>query len=227
VIWLHIIAEGQTEQNFAKRILMPHLANFNIFVDARCVLTSKDKRTSKKYTGGLPSYEKAQNDILAWLREDARPECRFTTMFDLYGLPEGFSGYEEASKIADPYERIRILEESLEQSIGDRRFIPYIQLHEFETLILAAPNNLDREYLEHTTAINALVAMVGDKNPELINDGDTTAPSKRILHQIPEYRKTTAGVSVVENIGLPTLRAKCRHFNEWLSRLEQLSCIAR
>ena len=55
MIWLHIIAEGQTEQNFAKRILMPHLANFNVFVDARCVLTSKDKRTSKKYTGGLPS----------------------------------------------------------------------------------------------------------------------------------------------------------------------------
>jgi hypothetical protein len=56
----------------------------------------------------------------------------------------------------------------------------------------------------------------------LIDDGPTTAPSKRIIAEIPEYDKATAGVAVAEKIGMDTLRQKCRHFNEWITRLEQL-----
>ena len=70
---------------------------------------------------------------------------------------------------------------------------------------------------------NNLSVMVGDQNPELINDGHDTAPSKRILEQIPAYKKATAGVTVTEKTGLSTLRAKCKHFHEWLSCLEQLA----
>jgi len=43
MIRLHIITEGQTEQNFVKSVLQEHLAGFNVFVNARSVLTSKDK----------------------------------------------------------------------------------------------------------------------------------------------------------------------------------------
>ncbi|MBQ7585779.1 MAG: DUF4276 family protein [Desulfovibrionaceae bacterium] len=43
-----------------------------------------------------------------------------------------------------------------------------------------------------------------------------------LLKKIPEYDKATAGVSIVGRIGLPTLRAKCPHFNEWLHQLEEL-----
>ena len=81
---------------------------------------------------------------------------------------------------------------------------------------------LDWEYFEHEGAIASLVTMVGDTCPELINDGAETAPSKRILKQIPEYDKVTAGWTVAEQIGLTTLRHKCPHFNDWLTRLEQL-----
>jgi hypothetical protein len=223
MIRLHITAEGATEQNFANKVLKPHLINFDVFVDARSVLTSKDKRTSKEYRGGLFRYGKAEKDIQAWLKEDARAECRFTTMFDLYALPEDFPGYANSGKARDPYERVRILEESTARTIPDRRFIPYNQLHEFEALILAAPQNLDWEYLEHDTAINKLISMVGDKNPELINDGSETAPSKRILKEIPEYDKVMAGVAVTGKTGLQTLRQKCRHFHDWLSCLEKLA----
>jgi hypothetical protein len=86
VIRLHITAEGQTEQNFVKKILQRHLAERNIFADAYCVLTSKDERAAKEYRGGLLSYEKAKKDIQAWLKEDFRDKCRFTTMFDLYAI---------------------------------------------------------------------------------------------------------------------------------------------
>jgi hypothetical protein len=223
MIRLHVTAEGQTEQNFANRVLTPHLANLNVFVDARCVLTSKDNRAGKEYRGGLKSYEKAKKDIQTWLKEDKHAECRFTTMFDLYALPDNFPGYTDAKKKTDPYEWVRILEESLAWDIDDRRFIPYIQLHEFEALILADPRQLDWEYLEHDVPIENLISMVGSQNPELINDGKETAPSKRILKEIPEYDKVTAGVAVAGKIGLQTLREKCNHFNEWLSGLEQLA----
>lgn len=222
MIRLHVTAEGQTEQAFVRSVLAPHLAQFNVFVDARCVLISKDKRAAKEHRGGLLSYEKAKKDLLNWLKEDNHPECRFTTMFDLYALPHDFPGYSESLKIPDKYERVEILEKAMNQDINDKRCIPYIQLHEFEALILADPRQLDWEYLEHEEPIRNLIAMVNGQNPELINDDPTTAPSKRILREIPEYDKVTAGVSVAEKIGLATLRKKCRHFAAWLNRLEQL-----
>ena len=61
-------------------------------------------------------------------------------------------------------------------------------------------------------------------NPEQINDGDDTAPSKRIIRVIPQYKneKATAGPYVANKIGLPRLRRECPHFNQWMCRLETL-----
>ena len=223
MIRLHITAEGQTEQRFANTVLAPHLCLYEVMVDARCVLTSRNKRQGREYRGGLVTYAKAKKDIQNWLKEDNYPECRFTTMFDLYALPQDFPGYDEAREQPDAFQKVAMLEAWLKEDIGDDRFLPYIQLHEFEALILADPQQLDWEYLENDEAIINLVSMVGDNNPELINNGPETAPSKRILKEIPEYDKATAGPAVAEKIGIPKLREKCRHFHEWLSTLEQLT----
>ncbi len=227
MIRLHVTAEGWTEQAFVKQLLAPHLAQYGVYADARCVLTSKDKRAAREYRGGLSSYEKAKADILTWIKEDEHQECRFTTMFDLYALPGDFPGHAEAVRKEDPYARVEILEQSMARDISEalnvqNPLIPYIQLHEFEALVFVDPQKLDREYLEHQEPIDRLISMVGKGNPELINDGPETAPSKRILAEIPEYNKTTAGVSVVEQIGVEMLREKCSHFDDWLSRLEAL-----
>lgn len=220
MIRLHVTAEGQTEQAFVKSVLAPHLVNHGVYADSRCVLTSKDKRAGKAYRGGLTNYVKAKNDILSWLKEDRSQGCRFTTMFDLYALPPDFPGYAQAKKQADPYMRVERLESALAEDLNDTRFVPYIQLHEFESLILADPQKLDWEYMEHDEPINNLTHMVGTHNPELINDGPETAPSKRIIREIPEYDKVGAGVLVTEKIGLETLRGKCPHFAQWLTSLE-------
>jgi hypothetical protein len=58
--------------------------------------------------------------------------------------------------------------------------------------------------------------------PELIDDGQDTAPSKRIAAQFPNYSKTTVGPQMAELIGLENIRSKCPHFNAWLERLEKL-----
>lgn len=224
-IHLHIVAEGQTEQRFVKEVLAPHLAHYGVYADARCILTSKDKRAGRQSRGGLPNYLKAKNDIQTWLKEDGRANCRFSTMFDLYALPNDFPDFEVANRCTDPYQKILTLETALAQDIGDSRFMPYIQLHEFESLILADARQLDWEYFDHAQAIKSLVELVevvGGGNPELINQGFATAPSRRISNQIPEYDKVSAGYSVVERIGLSTLRHKCPHFSQWLTALEQL-----
>ena len=222
IIRLLITTEGQAEQKFVRAVLTPHLYQFQIYADARPVLTSKDKKAHKEFRGGLKDYQKPKQDILTWMKEDNNLECRFTTMFDLYALPNDFPGYANAQRKRDPYERVKVLENEMKKDINDRRFIPYIQVHEFEALILADPKQLGWEYLEHERPINNLITMVGTQNPELINDNPETAPSKRIIREIPEYDKVTAGVSVAEKIGINNMRNKCRHFNEWLQKLEKL-----
>lgn len=220
-IRLHVIAEGRTEEKFVKDVLSKHLGNFNISTDARSVLTSKDRRTHKAYRGGLAEYERTKKDILAWIREDDHPQCRFTTMFDLYALPADFPGYQEAKSKNDPYRRVEILEAAFADDINDHRFVPYIQLHEFEALVFAEPQKLASEYLEHKQPIRNLVKLLNEMNgnPELIDDGKDTAPSKRILSEIPEYDKANVGPMIVERIvemsGIEVLKQKCKHFNAW------------
>ncbi len=220
---LHFIVEGQTEETFVNRVLRPHLATLSIWVKVRCVMTSHKRGV--KHRGGIRRYAQARNDIKDWITEDQNPDAHFTTMFDLYGLPTDFPGYEDATQIADPYRRVRTLENTLSKDISDSRFVPYFQLHEFEALLLSDPQKLDSQFYDRSGGIRRLVDVVSTfDSPELVNDGNDTAPSKRITDVIPEYEgmKAAAGPIVAEKIGLSTLRLKCKHFGEWLGRLEAL-----
>ena len=60
--------------------------------------------------------------------------------------------------------------------------------------------------------------------PELIDDAQHSAPSKRIVAELPDYEdaKSVIGPQVAELIGLNVIRGKCPHFAAWLSRLEKL-----
>ncbi|MCU0798023.1 MAG: DUF4276 family protein, partial [Akkermansiaceae bacterium] len=72
---------------------------------------------------------------------------------------------------------------------------------------------------------NALQNEVAHLLPEEINDGPHTAPSKRIIRHLPLYERSKVRVGAVAAaaIGLPTLRAKCPHFDHWITRLECLA----
>ena len=65
---------------------------------------------------------------------------------------------------------------------------------------------------------------VGNLATEEINEGAHTAPSKRIIRHLPAYErsKVRVGAPAAAAIGLPALRAKCPHFDDWLTRLEKL-----
>ncbi|MFA8451176.1 MAG: DUF4276 family protein [Bacteroidales bacterium] len=221
-IRLNITAEGQTEEQFVKNTLSRYLGAYNISTDVRCVLTSRDKR--KSHRGGLNNYNKAKKDIQCWLKEDKDPNARFSTMFDLYALPTSFPKFREAQNINDPYKKVEFLEKTFEEDINDKRFIPYIQLHEFETLILSKPQKLKWEYFEHSSAITKLTKVLNEhkNNPELINENPETAPSKRIIKLIPEYDKVGVGADIAGIIGIDYLKKNCKHFNDWIERLKKI-----
>lgn len=222
-IRLNFVVEGQTERRFVENTLRPHLATQSILVVARCVETSR--KGGRKYSGGIQGYSRAKRDIERWIREDNNVDARFTTMFDLYALPGDFPGYQEAGHENDPYARVRVLEDALGRDISDPRLVPYLQLHEFEALLFSEPRKLEERFDRHSTGISRLVHIAEQSNPELINDGTETAPSKQIIKEIPEYGadKASSGPLVAERIGLPILRTKCQHFAEWIGKLEALT----
>lgn len=223
-IRLHFIVEGQTEETFVRNTLVPHLAGRSIWADARCVQTSR--MHGKKYRGGLSHYAQVRKDITNWTKQDRNPNVRFTTMFDLYALPTDFPGYDAATQSADPLQRADVLEDALAQDIDDGRFVPYIQVHEFEALLLADPAKLDSQFPKHDDAIRRLAETASRyQSPEHIDDGSDTAPSKRIIREIPAYegQKASAGPLVAGRIGLYTLRAQCHHFGSWIDSLEALA----
>jgi hypothetical protein len=68
-----------------------------------------------------------------------------TTLFDLYGLPKDFPGLDEHQADKDTNRRCDALQATLGQEFDDPRFIPYLQRHEFEALVLASlPSLLGR-----------------------------------------------------------------------------------
>jgi hypothetical protein len=117
------------------------------------------------------------------------------------------------------------LERAFAADVGDHRFIPHIQLHEFETILLCDPSHFALVYEDSSAGIAALQAAVATAtSPELVNDGANTAPSKRIIQVFPRYsgEKTTVGVDLAECIGIDKTRSLCPHFDNWLKALESL-----
>jgi hypothetical protein len=225
MVRLYLFAEGLTEAAYARDELRPHLAQRGVFIAGPLLVAHKRKK-GKIHRGGGRSYGPMRDDLLRFLKQEKGPDVFFTTMIDLYALYADFPGRDEADKLRhDPYERVRRLEKAFAEDVNDARFIPYIQLHEFESLLFADPTAFEYAYADcgkHLASLQEIVEKHG--SPELINDGQHTAPSKRIIALFADYHtdKPTAGPQLARVIGLDVIRAKCPHFNEWLTRLEAL-----
>jgi len=221
-IRLNITTEGQTELRFVKDVLSKHLLSYQIYCSHRSVLTSKEYHKR----GGITNYAKVKKDIQQWISSENSSDRRFTTMFDYYALPNDFPGYSDTQKFTDPYDKVKCIEKAFLEDMNDSRFIPYIQLHEFEALLFSNLDVLLLEYEDKDKEIenlkNVLLQSPYNSNPELINDKKTTSPSHRIIAQIPEYQKASSGSLITDLISVDILREKCSHFNEWLTKLEKL-----
>lgn len=186
---LYILVEGPTEERFVKQTLIPHLQGMappgNSDVRVWIVETSRDAQGRKRRGGGR--WGKWQKDLM---RLKEIKSCRFTTLFDLYGLPGDFPKLEQHSSIVDTTRRAEMLEQAMVAAVGDWRFIPYIQRHEFEALVLAALNQLEQLLEgEDLAGLRRLRGEIAGHAPEDVNDGPETAPSKRLERFIPSYQK--------------------------------------
>jgi hypothetical protein len=195
------------------------------------ILAASGRKHRQVSRGGGRRYQPMRKDLGNLLRQDARADARFTTMFDLYALHDGFPGWDEAEKQRHiPRERVLASETAFAADVGDRRFIPHIQLYEFETILLCDPSHFALVYEDSSAGIAALQAVVAAAtSPELVNDRETTAPSKRIIGLFPQYsgQKTTIGVELAHCVGIDTTRSLCPHFDRWLKTLESLGSPAR
>jgi len=228
--YINMVVEGSTEETFVNDVLVKHFALMNKFVSARRIETGWDRQNSKPAKGGfgrIQKYVKFRNDILNWIQSDRqKPNTWYTTFVDLYAFPtDPESPYTiQIQNISNPYQKIDALESAIAKNISHLNFIPYIQLHEFETFILVDPDRLLSMYPDGQTGINRLKREIENCIPEEINESPETAPSKRIIKYLPDYegQKAQVGPMVAEEIGITTLRNKCDHFNEWITKLENI-----
>ncbi len=225
MVRLHLFAEGRTEQTFADTTLKPHLAERDVYLQ-KPVLIAHARRRGNVHRGGGRNFTAMQHDIERRLKEDSGSGVFFTTMIDLYALHKDFPGREEADKLRhDPYARVGALEKAWCDKTGDKRFIPFIQLHEFESYLFTDVSQFSFFFDNADSGISALQRVVDAAlSPERIDDGSETAPAKRITARFPEYEdlKATVGPQLAERIGLEAIRSQCPHFKAWIERLEQL-----
>ncbi len=124
MVRLYFYVEGQTEQEYVKQVLTPHLARFDLQVMG-AVLAASGRKHGHVTRGGGNRYLPMRRDLGNLLRKDANADARFTTMFDLYSLHDGFPGWEKAhQKRTSPRERILILEEAFLRRFGGPSFHP-------------------------------------------------------------------------------------------------------
>jgi uncharacterized protein DUF4276 len=220
---LYVLVEGQTEQEFVKAVLAPHLQERSVFVETLIVETSRDAFGRKRRGGG--KWKHWLRDLKRLTSEQRGPDVRFTTMFDLYGLPDDFPELGQHSAEKDTARRADLLAEAMARAVDDHRLIPHLQRHEFEALVLAGLDVLASllEDASDLSGVEALQVLVRHSPPEDVNDGKATAPSKRLELHVPSYRKTLHGPLVVEGTGLPTLRKACPRFDAWVTKLEGLA----
>jgi hypothetical protein len=220
---LYVLVEGDTELAFVKRLLEPHLNERLVWTYPFIVATKRDRRTRAKLGRGGGHWKHWQRDLKKLIEEHGA-DARFTTLFDLYGLPEDFPEISIHRAERDTAKRVEALEAAMAAAVGDPRFLPYLQRHEFEAFVLAALDRLPAFLQDDAdrAGVEALRASLGTAKPEDVNDGKETAPSKRLAAQIPGYRKVTLGPLAVEALGLAALREKCPRFNAWVRQLETL-----
>ncbi|ABQ26967.1 DUF4276 family protein [Geotalea uraniireducens] len=224
-IEIYIVVEGQTEQTFVRDVLAPQMAHKGIYL-----LPALIGKPGQK--GGDIQFDRAKTDIGNFLKQ--RPETYVSTMFDYFRIDSEWPGRAEVSRqirngsSLTAIQKADILEAATNSEIvkeftgynAESRFIPYIEMHEFEALLFS-----DADVLAEKTDIDVskIQEIIGKYNsPEEINDDPAKAPSKRLEALKNGYRKVANGKTISEAIGITTIRKQCTHFNNWLTRLECL-----
>lgn len=212
MIRVHVFCEGQTEDVFVREVLGPHFQRMNIWLNPIII------RTGPQGKGGVSSYGKIKRQIEHKCKEDATGWV--TTLLDFYGLPSDFPAMTSKG---DSLTRAEIVKRAFQTDIAQPNFISNIVVHEFEALLFSAPSAF-AEWFDDADVVDCLTRVRnGFATPEHIDEGRSTAPSKRILAVCGTYDKVAHGSLIALDIGLDTILKECPLFAAWVKRLEGLS----
>lgn len=213
-----ILVEGKTEHAFVTTLLAPYLQPYGVIVTPRIVHTSQSAGHAAQKGGG--TWKHYRQDLLALF--GATHFACVTTMIDYYAFPED----GPLTNCAEPHvhpDCVDLLELAMANDLNERRFLPFVMLHEFETLVVAA--SLQRDPSAAGPGVGeALRREAASKSDdvELINDGAMTAPSKRVMDCWPDYDKAVDGVTYLAECDFDQILGSCPHLASWVGTLRAL-----
>jgi hypothetical protein len=213
---LHFLVEGQTEEVVVQSTIEPYFSSLDIWISLS-LLKTKRPAGGPAFKGGITNWQKISREVRLLLRDSSIDVL--TTILDYYAFPPGAPGMTDRPQ-GSPYDRVRHVERALAKEIGDQRFLPHLVLHEIETWVLADCVRLGEVMGDAGGAAELSNMVKQESNPELVDDGPATTPSKRILNAYPNDRKTIDGPLVIADAGLTSIRQSCPHADEWLKNIE-------
>lgn len=208
---LYIIVEGQTEQEFVNSMIAPYMQQDGVYSVTPVLI-----RTSKTGRGGFVNYEHLKNDARKLLCSK-KTDFVVSMFVDFFRIPE-VPHKERWEKKSTHIEQVKEMEECIAEDINDSRFIPYIQLHEFEALLFSSNKGFDT-YFSEDNAKDTQHIIDTFNNPEDINTTPTGAPSKRLLAIKDDYDKVIEGNLIALEVGINDILAKCLRFRLWIEKL--------
>lgn len=212
---LIIVCEGQTEQSFCQNVLSPYFQAKGIVVEAPII---------KQSGGGIVSWETLKRQLVAHLHEG---DAIVTMLIDFYGIKDSyqFPGWEEAKSIENSQDKMNGLFLDMSKDMPEElksRFVPYIQLHEFEGLLFSDISAFKNNFMPVECDFDAIQSAIDEfETPEDINNTPETAPSSRLIASVTGYDKVLYGTILAEETGLGTIRSRCPLFNSWIERIEE------
>ena len=201
-----IAVEGETEEEFVKQLLAPHLI-------ARNILVTPIKPGSR---GGNIHVDRLARHMadLSWSFDAV------TSLVDFYGFGRRLPG----ETIEELEARIDLAIES--HSRREPCQVPqfaYVQKFELEALLFSDTGSFNVLPGLSASALTALDRVAAEfSTPEDINGGFDTHPSMRIEQCFARYKKRLHGPAIAKQIGLANIRTACPRFHDWISRLEAL-----
>ena len=218
---LLIYCEGQTEEMVVERLLRPYLQLHGVKVDRPILAaTSQDPQWQR---GGFVNWDAIQRDLRQIFVDDSDANLRFTTLLDVYAMPTTVLRLAGFNAPVTAVVEVEAVEKAIEGALNEPRFKAYLQRHEFEALVLAAPDALELVFPRHRQGVVQLRVEVAQfANAEDINHGPTTHPFARLVSAVPSYQdlKASHAYFVLAQTDFGTVRAKCPRFDAWLKHWE-------
>ena len=214
------IVEGKTEQIFIERILAPYIGHKNIGMRATQISKPGQK-------GGDVRFSRVRRDLENYLKQ--RADTYVTTFIDYYGTKE-WPGLDLVPPNALPEQIAGTINEATKTQVvslfsdqqAERRFIPFVAVHEFEALLFSDAGILAGQLGIDESKVATVISACG--SPEKINNDPLTAPSKRLdaWSANGKFLKTTMGIGIAQEIGIDKIRNACPLFDAWLTTFEKI-----